>query len=91
MRTREQKNGVVKEAIVLQRAVRIASCDFEHGKKRWAGALLSEKCSDQLKYSPPIAKKSGSGHGSHVAASAMDGRGHGGHVTLSVACAQIWR
>jgi len=38
------KNGVVKEAIVLQWAVRIASCDFEHGKKRWAGALLSEKC-----------------------------------------------
>ena len=29
-------------------------------------------------------EKSGSGHGSHVAASAMadmDGRGHGGHVT----------
>ena len=43
MRTRE-KNGVVKEAIVLQRVVRIASCDFKSGKKRWAGALLSEKC-----------------------------------------------
>ena len=26
-------------------------------------------------------EKSGSGHGSHVAASAMGGRGHGGHVT----------
>ena len=43
MRTREE-NDVVKEAIVLQRAVRIASCDFKPGKKRWAGALLSEKC-----------------------------------------------
>ena len=31
-----------KEAIVLQWAVRIAS--FKPGKKRWAGALLSEKC-----------------------------------------------
>ena len=30
-----KKNGVVKEAIVLQRAVRIASCDFKPGKKRW--------------------------------------------------------
>ena len=30
-----KKNGIVKEAIVLQWAVRIASCDFEHGKKRW--------------------------------------------------------
>jgi len=39
-----RKNGVVKEAIVLQWAVRIASCDFKPGKKRWAGALLSEKC-----------------------------------------------
>ena len=28
--------------IVLQRAVRIASCDFKPEKKRWAGALLSE-------------------------------------------------
>ena len=26
-------------------------------------------------------EKIGSGHGSHVAASAMGGRGHGGHVT----------
>jgi len=39
-----RKNGVVKEAIVLQWAVRIASCDFKPGKKQWAGALLSEKC-----------------------------------------------
>ena len=40
-----KKNGVVKEAIVLQWAVRIASCDFKLGTKRWwAGALLSEKC-----------------------------------------------
>ena len=39
-----KKNGVVKEAIVLQWAVWIASCDFKPGKKRWAGALLSEKC-----------------------------------------------
>jgi len=30
--------------IVLQWVVRIASCDFKLGKKRWAGALLSEKC-----------------------------------------------
>ena len=44
VRTREETNGVVKEAIVLQWAVRIASCDFKLGKKRWAGALLSEKC-----------------------------------------------
>jgi len=42
MRAREE-NGIVKEALVLQRAVRIASCDFKPGKKRWAGALLSEK------------------------------------------------
>ena len=27
-----KKNGIVKEAIVLQWAVWIASCDFEHGK-----------------------------------------------------------
>ena len=40
MRTREEKNGVVKEAIVLQWAVRIALCDFKPGKKRWAGALV---------------------------------------------------
>jgi len=40
-----KKNGVVKEAIVLQWAVRIASRDFKRGKKRWASALLSEKCS----------------------------------------------
>ena len=39
-----KKKGVVKEVIVLQRAVRIALCDFKPGKKRWAGALLSEKC-----------------------------------------------
>ena len=39
-----KKNGVVKEAIVLQWAVRIASCDFKPGKKQWAGSLLSEKC-----------------------------------------------
>ena len=41
-----KKNGVVKEAIVLQWAVRIASQwhDFKPGKKRWASALLSEKC-----------------------------------------------
>ena len=39
-----RKNGVVKEAIVLQWAARIASCDFKPGKKRWTGALLSEKC-----------------------------------------------
>ena len=37
-------NGIVKEAIVLQWAVQIASCGFKPGKKRWAGALLSEKC-----------------------------------------------
>ena len=45
MRTREEKwrRGVVKEAIVLQWWVRIASCDFKLGKKRWAGVLLSEK------------------------------------------------
>ena len=39
-----KKNGVVKEAIVLQLAVRIASCDFKPGKKQWAGSLLSGKC-----------------------------------------------
>ena len=39
-----RKNGNVMEAIVLQWAVRISSCDFKPGKKRWAGALLSEKC-----------------------------------------------
>jgi len=42
MRTREEK-WHRKGAIVLQWAVRIASCDFKHGRKRWAGALLSEK------------------------------------------------
>ena len=36
-----KKNGIIKEAIVLQWAVRIASRDFKH---RWASALLSEKC-----------------------------------------------
>jgi len=39
-----RKIGVGKEAIVLQWAVRIASCDFKPGKKRWGGALLSERC-----------------------------------------------
>ena len=39
-----KKNGIVKEAIVLQWAVRIPSRDFILGKKRWASALLSEKC-----------------------------------------------
>ena len=39
-----KKYGVVKEAIVLQWAVQIASWDFKPGKKRCAGALLSEKC-----------------------------------------------
>ena len=29
------KNGIVKEAIVLQWTVRITSCDFKPGKKRW--------------------------------------------------------
>ena len=38
------KKSIVKESIVLQWAVRIASCDFKPGKKRWAGALLSVKC-----------------------------------------------
>jgi len=32
------------EAIVLQWAVWITSCDFKPEEKRWAGALLSEKC-----------------------------------------------
>ena len=32
MHTHEEKNGVVKEAIVLQWAVRITLCDFEPGK-----------------------------------------------------------
>ena len=40
----KKKSGVVKEAIVLQWAVRIASCDFKPGEKRWVDALLSEKC-----------------------------------------------
>ena len=40
----QRKNGVVKEAIVLQWAVRITSCDFKPRKKWWDGALLSEKC-----------------------------------------------
>jgi len=39
-----KKNGVIKEVIVLRWAVQIASRDFKLGKKRWAGALLSEKC-----------------------------------------------
>jgi len=43
MCTCEEENGVVKEAIVFQWAVRIASRDFKPGNKRWAGALLSEK------------------------------------------------
>ena len=37
MRTREEKYGAAKEAIVLQ----WASGDFKPGTKRWAGALLS--------------------------------------------------
>jgi len=41
---REEKNGVTKEAIVLQWAVWTASWDFKPGKKRWASALLSGKC-----------------------------------------------
>ena len=40
----KKKNGVVMEATVLQWAVRIASRVLEHGRKRWSGALLSEKC-----------------------------------------------
>jgi len=40
----KKKNGVVKEAIVLQWPVWITSRDFKPGKKWWAGALLSEKC-----------------------------------------------
>jgi len=43
MRTCEEKSGIVKEAIVLQWAVRIASCDFKPGEKRWVIALLGEK------------------------------------------------
>ena len=40
-----KKNGVAKEAIVLQWAVRTASWDFKPGKKKqWPGALLSGKC-----------------------------------------------
>jgi len=39
-----RKNSFVKEAIVLQWVVRIASHDFKPGKKRWASTLLSEKC-----------------------------------------------
>jgi len=39
MCTHEGKNSVVKEAIVLQWAVRITLWDFKPGKKRWAGAL----------------------------------------------------
>ena len=50
MRTRDEKNGVVKKAIVLQWAVRIASRDFKPGKKRWAGALLSEEEEEEEKH-----------------------------------------
>ena len=39
-----RKNGVAKEAIVLQWAVRTTSWDFKPGKKQWAGAQLSGKC-----------------------------------------------
>ena len=39
-----RKNGIAKEAIVLQWAVWIASWHFKLGKKQWAGALLSAKC-----------------------------------------------
>jgi len=41
MRIHEEKNGIAKEAIVLQWAARITSCDFKPAKKRWAGTLLS--------------------------------------------------
>jgi len=43
MRTREEKwrrKGSHSSSVT----VRIASCDFKPGKKRWVGALLSEKC-----------------------------------------------
>ena len=39
-----KKNGVAKEAIVLQWAVRTTSWDFKPGKKQCAGALLRGKC-----------------------------------------------
>jgi len=39
-----KKNGITKEVIVLQWAVRTASWDFKPGKKQWAGTLLSGKC-----------------------------------------------
>ena len=52
-----RKNGVIKEAIVLQWVVRIASCDFKPGKKWWAGALLSEKCCSE-KCAKTIVKES---------------------------------
>jgi len=39
-----RKNGVTKEAIVLQWAVRTASWDFKSVKKWWALALLCGKC-----------------------------------------------
>jgi len=35
MRTREEKLASLRKP---------SSCDFKPGKKRWAGALLSEKC-----------------------------------------------
>jgi len=41
MRTHEDKNGVTKEAIVLQWAVQNTSWDFKPVKKRWAVALCS--------------------------------------------------
>jgi len=43
MHTREEKNGVAKEAIVLRWVIRTTLWDFKHAKKRWAGALLSGK------------------------------------------------
>ena len=36
-----RKNGIAKEVIALQWAVRTASWDFKTVKKCWAGALLS--------------------------------------------------
>jgi len=43
MRTREEKNGVIKEARVLQWAGRIASCDFKPGKKKKKKKKKKEK------------------------------------------------
>ena len=44
MHTREEKNGVAKEAIILQWVVWTTLWDFKPGKKQWAGALLRGKC-----------------------------------------------